>query len=103
MVQASCIIFKPLVNLKWYRLLSCTAIALPLAFFGPGSRGIAIDFLNCTGSEATLTQCDFVPDSTFCFHFEDASVLCQCEFVSPYWKIENDGTCTSQCIYSSFL
>jgi deleted-in-malignant-brain-tumors protein 1 len=58
------------------------AIALPFAFFGPGTRSIAIDRLDCTGIEDMLTECDYATDSTFCFHIEDASVLCQSENVS---------------------
>ena len=57
----------------------CSAIPLPFAFFGPGTGDIAIDRLDCNGTEGVLTNCDYEADSTFCFHFEDASVLCQCE------------------------
>ena len=66
-------------SLWLYVCLSCSAIALPFAFFGPGTQSIAIDRLDCTGIEDMLTECDYATDSTFCFHIEDASVLCQCK------------------------
>lgn len=54
-----------------------TAIPLPFAFFGPGTRGISIDEVQCNGNESQLTDCGFNPDPFFCFSFLAASVLCQ--------------------------
>lgn len=58
------------------------AIALPRSFFGPGTRGIFLDNVQCLGNESSLVNCIHVRDPTFCFHFEDASVLCPCEWLS---------------------
>lgn len=58
------------------------AIALPRSFFGPGTRGIFLDNVQCLGNESSLVNCIHVRDPTFCFHFEDASVLCPCECLS---------------------
>lgn len=60
-------------------MTSTGAVALPLAFFGVGTRAITLDNVGCLGEEENLLDCPHLRDPTFCFHFEDASVLCQCE------------------------
>ncbi|XP_043357213.1 deleted in malignant brain tumors 1 protein-like isoform X2 [Dermochelys coriacea] len=61
------------------RQLGCgTALSAPAgAHFGQGSDHIWLDNVNCTGSEAALSQCRTSPwgDSN-CTHEEDASVVC---------------------------
>ncbi|XP_074666373.1 CD5 antigen-like isoform X4 [Strix aluco] len=61
------------------RQLGCgTAIsALGSAHFGQGSGRIWLDNVNCTGTEAALSQCQARPwGSNSCDHQEDASVVC---------------------------
>uniref|UniRef100_A0A8C3FSA4 SRCR domain-containing protein n=1 Tax=Chrysemys picta bellii TaxID=8478 RepID=A0A8C3FSA4_CHRPI len=59
--------------------LGCgTALSAPAgAHFGPGSDHIWLDTVNCTGTEAALSQCRAKPwrDSN-CTHEEDAGVVC---------------------------
>ena len=55
------------------------AIALPRAFFGQGTNRIHMDDVDCNGTELALVDCPHLRDPTFCFHFEDAAVLCQCK------------------------
>lgn len=68
---------SPSLSLPLISLLPTDAIALPSAFFGSGSRGIALDDVQCIGNESRLLDCDHLPEPTFCFHFEDAGVLCE--------------------------
>ncbi len=46
-------------------------------FFGPGTGVIAMDNVQCEGSEATLAECRSVGPGAFCFHEEDAGVICK--------------------------
>uniref|UniRef100_A0A674JZE8 Soluble scavenger receptor cysteine-rich domain-containing protein SSC5D n=1 Tax=Terrapene triunguis TaxID=2587831 RepID=A0A674JZE8_9SAUR len=66
------------------RQLGCgTALSAPgAAHFGPGSDHIWLDTVNCTGTEAALSQCRAKPwgDSN-CTH-EDAAVCCSSHGVS---------------------
>lgn len=55
------------------------ALALPLAFFGAGSRSILLDDVECEGHEESLLDCTYLTDPSFCFHFEDAGVVCPCK------------------------
>ncbi|KAM4839872.1 scavenger receptor cysteine-rich domain-containing protein DMBT1-like [Urocitellus parryii] len=51
--------------------------ALPGASFSPGSGGILLDDVHCTGSEASLEQCPHGSWFTHnCGHHEDAGVIC---------------------------
>ncbi|XP_010170402.1 soluble scavenger receptor cysteine-rich domain-containing protein SSC5D-like, partial [Antrostomus carolinensis] len=61
------------------RQLGCgTAISAPgSAHFGQGSGRIWLDNVNCTGTEATLSQCQTrLWGSNSCDHREDAGVMC---------------------------
>uniref|UniRef100_A0A8D0EVC8 Soluble scavenger receptor cysteine-rich domain-containing protein SSC5D n=1 Tax=Strix occidentalis caurina TaxID=311401 RepID=A0A8D0EVC8_STROC len=61
------------------RQLGCgTAVsALGSAHFGQGSGRIWLDNVNCTGTEAALSECQARPwGSNSCDHQEDASVVC---------------------------
>ena len=50
-------------------------MAVPAEFFGVGSARIHLSNLQCTGSEAALTDCTF--DATNqCSHNQDAGVMC---------------------------
>ena len=46
------------------------------AHFGPGSGGIFMDDVHCSGSESQLRDCPHISNQT-CDHDEDASVQCQ--------------------------
>ena len=50
-------------------------VAVPTAYFGPGSARIHLSNLQCTGSEAALTDCTFNATHQ-CSHNQDASVIC---------------------------
>ncbi|NXO55284.1 DMBT1 protein, partial [Aramus guarauna] len=61
------------------RQLGCgTAISAPgSAYFGTGSGRIWLDNVNCTGTEAALSECQARPwGSNSCDHREDAGVVC---------------------------
>ena len=53
------------------------ATAYLSARFGQGTGPIHLDNVACTGTEDALVHCAYVSDSSDCFHFEDAGVLCQ--------------------------
>ena len=53
------------------------ATAYSLARYGQGSGPIHLDSVACTGTENALVNCTYDSDTSDCFHFEDASVLCQ--------------------------
>ena len=58
-----------------FKLTTTDPVAVPAAFFGPGSARIHLSNLQCTGSEAALTDC--TSDTTHqCSHNQDASVTC---------------------------
>ncbi|NXV73257.1 C163A protein, partial [Atlantisia rogersi] len=61
------------------RQLGCgAALSAPgAAHFGPGSDPIWLDNVNCSGSEAALSECRAEPWGTHnCRHGEDAAVVC---------------------------
>uniref|UniRef100_A0A803XXM2 Soluble scavenger receptor cysteine-rich domain-containing protein SSC5D n=1 Tax=Meleagris gallopavo TaxID=9103 RepID=A0A803XXM2_MELGA len=61
------------------RQLGCgTAVSAPgLAHFGQGSGRVWLDNVNCTGTEAALSECQRKPwGSNDCTHREDAGVVC---------------------------
>uniref|UniRef100_A0A8C3KYS5 Soluble scavenger receptor cysteine-rich domain-containing protein SSC5D n=1 Tax=Chrysolophus pictus TaxID=9089 RepID=A0A8C3KYS5_CHRPC len=61
------------------RQLGCgTAVSAPgSAHFGQGSGRVWLDNVNCTGAEATLSECQRRPwGSNDCTHREDAGVVC---------------------------
>ncbi|NXY76529.1 DMBT1 protein, partial [Glareola pratincola] len=64
------------------RQLGCgTAVSAPSsAHFGQGSGRIWLDSVNCTGTEATLSECQARPwGSNSCDHREDAGVVCSAD------------------------
>jgi len=61
------------------RQLGCgTAVsALPESKYGEGKGQIWLSDVNCTGTEASLTECEAKPwGDNICNHVEDASVEC---------------------------
>ena len=58
------------------------ATAYSFARYGQGTGPIHMDNVACTGTENALLNCTYDSDSSDCFHFEDASVLCQCKHIS---------------------
>ncbi|XP_074873859.1 scavenger receptor cysteine-rich domain-containing protein DMBT1-like [Carettochelys insculpta] len=61
------------------RQLGCgTVLAAPgEALFGPGSGSIWLDDVNCTGTEAALSECRAQPwEINSCTHTEDTNVVC---------------------------
>ncbi|XP_067222123.1 scavenger receptor cysteine-rich type 1 protein M130-like [Chanodichthys erythropterus] len=46
------------------------------AYFGQGSDPIWLDYLQCSGSESSLTQCSHSLENHNCGHEEDAGVVC---------------------------
>ena len=70
------------------------AVALPAAFFGPGSSRISYSNLQCNGSEAALTDCTF--DTIHqCSHNQDASVMCLVECSDEEVRIALDSEMNS--------
>ena len=56
---------------------SRSGVALTNAVYGQGVEPIWIDNLNCTGTEASIFDCDFAGWGVEnCGHTEDASVQC---------------------------
>lgn len=54
------------------------AIALTLGQFGEENHPIAIDYINCNGSEERVINCDRSRDERrSCGRFEDAGIVCQ--------------------------
>ena len=45
------------------------------AFFGRGQGSILMDDVQCFGNETRLADCPHDP-TPFCFHSEDAGVIC---------------------------
>ena len=60
-------------------LLHTDATAYSFARYGRGTGPIHLDNVACTGTENALVNCTYDSDTSDCFHFEDASVLCQRE------------------------
>ena len=58
-------------------LLHTDATAYLSARYGQGSGPIHLDNVACTGTENALVNCTYDSDTSDCFHFEDAGVLCQ--------------------------
>ena len=62
----------------WYSFFSCYIIdAQPFAsaFYGEGFGPILLDYVACTGNEATLLDCSLTNHSQ-CDHSSDAGVDC---------------------------
>ncbi|XP_078509282.1 transmembrane protease serine 9-like [Lissotriton helveticus] len=67
------------------RQLGCrSAISAPTdAYYGAGSGGIFLDYVNCAGNESHLWDCPHREGSTdTCSHYWDASVICSGEPVT---------------------
>ncbi|KFQ00724.1 Deleted in malignant brain tumors 1 protein, partial [Haliaeetus albicilla] len=59
--------------------------APPRAQFGMGHEPIWLDDVNCTGTEATLSECRARPwGESNCNHQEDASVVCQAPYSNAW-------------------
>lgn len=68
------------------RQLGCgKALSAPhRAYFGQGSDPIWLDNVNCTGTEAALSECMATPWGVHnCGHGEDAGVVCEGTHNSP--------------------
>ena len=55
--------------------------------FGQGSGSIWLDSVTCTGSESTLASCGHLGVgviSSYCDHFNDASVICTGNYSKLY-------------------
>lgn len=53
-------------------------------FYGPGEGPIYLDNVMCNGDEEHLIDCPSVGVGSFCFHFEDAGVMCQGTYVHTH-------------------
>ena len=60
------------------QLGSLDAVSAPgSAHFGAGSGPIWLDDVDCSGHESTIASCSHGGwGAQYCFHFEDASVIC---------------------------
>ena len=56
------------------------AVALFRAAFGAGSGPVLLDDVECTGNEASLLECAHSVGSHYCYHGEDAGVICPGKF-----------------------
>ena len=64
------------------------------AYFGAGvALGIAMDDVNCTGTERGLGQCWFDKDTSDCGHSEDVGVVCE---LPGEWRLHIAG-CSCRC------
>ena len=68
--------FMTVHDLIFYYYALTAAQAYSLATFGVGTGPIVLDNVNCRGNETTLVSCPHDPDTSDCFHFEDAGVSC---------------------------
>ena len=57
-------------------------------YFGSGSESVALEYVNCVGSESNITSCPINYWGSRCSHSYDAGVIC------------NHGECTRLCMYS---
>ena len=70
-------------NLYVFATYSSGAVAVADSFFGPGTGPIIFDAVECEGDESSLLLCPHNGlGSHDCTHEEDASVICQREFVT---------------------
>ena len=78
MISLSC---YPKINIVLYYLLyvlcgySGSGEAISEAQFGEGNGPILMDDVDCTGNEASLSQCSSFRTNN-CYHTEDAGVRC---------------------------
>ena len=61
----------------FFTALFTDATAYLFARYGQGTGPIHMDNVACTGTENALLNCTYDSDSSDCYHFEDAGVLCQ--------------------------
>ena len=64
-----------MVHNRYLSLLLSGAISVRGAFFGSGVGQIVLSNVDCEGAEDTLSDCQS-SEQFFCFHFEDAGVIC---------------------------
>ena len=56
---------------------STGSVAVSRAGFGAGVGPIYLAYLRCNGTEENLLECPSVGPGAFCFHSEDAGVICK--------------------------
>lgn len=64
-------------NGLYLSLMYSGAIPQAGAYFGEGSDLIHLDYINCTGTEYSLTDCETRSHSRESIHSEDVGVQCQ--------------------------
>ena len=74
--QFECLDQSKLVTRNAFAFYHAGAQGFRFAQFGRGTGSIHLDDVQCTGSEAFLTDCDSDRNTGDCSHFEDASVRC---------------------------
>ena len=64
------------------------AVALPRAYYGPGTGLIVFSYLECSGMESSLFECDhYGTGNHYCRHNEDAGVICQGNMVQSIFSV----------------
>ena len=62
---------------RLYSYSSTGSVAVSRAGFGAGVGPIYLAYLRCNGTEENLLECPSVGPGAFCFHSEDAGVICK--------------------------
>lgn len=73
--------------------------AYGLAKYGEGGGIVGIENLNCLGSEANISQCQFTTGSS-CPHSSDAGV--KCKPLSPCELAGHTSCCSTGCFVSQY-
>ena len=63
------------------------AVAVSRAGFGAGQGSIYLTNLQCNGSESSLLECRGNGPGAFCFHSEDAGVICKGGWGGSPWLV----------------
>ena len=61
-----------------YSTLYRNAIGVHSAHFGSGEGPILMGEVGCSGNESWLSHCHYNDSIDYCYHFEDAGVICCC-------------------------
>ena len=76
---------------------SCTeAVAVSRAGFGAGQGTIYLANLQCNSSESSLLECRSTGPGSFCFHSEDAGVICKGRLIKLGNSVRTDWTLSSE-------